>query len=181
MIEEHIKVLMVEDNPTDVKLMEYQLIKVVKNLTIKSVDLLGDFKLQLDTFAPDLILSDYRLKGFSGMDVLKHTREYSPDTTFVFVTGVLDNEELAADTILSGASGYILKKNINKLHEKLLPHLRRVMKDKKRPLLSSEHREALEAIQSFIAEAKKGKDAHLESCEQIRKTLENIKSTKDKM
>ena len=35
--------------------------------------------------------------------------------SFVFVSGALDNEELAAETILAGASNFVLKNNLQRL------------------------------------------------------------------
>ena len=63
----------------------------------------------------DILLADYAVPGFSGLDALRYVRINHPNTLVVFVTGTLHNEELAAETILTGASGYVLKQNLVRL------------------------------------------------------------------
>ena len=56
---------------------------------------------------PDIIISDYQLPSYTGMDVLEYAQKKSPMTAFIFST--IQDEEIAANTILNGASVYILK------------------------------------------------------------------------
>jgi len=45
-----------------------------------------------------LVLADYKLHGFTGIDVLTIAREQHPDLPFIVVTGAL-GDELAIETI----------------------------------------------------------------------------------
>jgi hypothetical protein len=58
---------------------------------------------------------------------LELTRSIDENLPLIFITGTLEDEELAANTILSGASGFILKKHMNELSEKLRPLLKKVV------------------------------------------------------
>ena len=61
-----------------------------------------EFIAQLGEFLPDLILSDFSLPQFNGMDVLLLAKEHSPLIPFIVVTGSI-NEETAVDCIKAGA------------------------------------------------------------------------------
>ena len=56
----------------------------------------------------DIILSDYRLPGWTGMEAFTLIKEHGLDTPFVLVTGTL-GEELAIECIKHGVTDYVLK------------------------------------------------------------------------
>jgi len=127
MIRTSLRILLVEDNEADAVLIERQINKIVEKPTLEVVDNLVEVRDRLVNFVPDVVLSDYNLPTCTGLDVLELVKEYDPELGFIFITGTINDEELAANTILSGASGYILKKHINNLGEKLEPLLKKVM------------------------------------------------------
>ncbi len=127
MIKSSLRILLVEDNDADAVLVERQIRKIIEKPTIEVVDTLDGVKEKLINFAPDVVLSDYNLPTCTGLDVLELVKDYDEDLEFIFITGTINDEELAANTILSGASGYILKKHINTLGEKLEPLFKKVM------------------------------------------------------
>jgi CheY-like chemotaxis protein len=61
---------------------------------------------------PTLILSDYSLPGFNGHDALSLALEKCPQTPFIFVTGTM-GEEVAIETLKSGATDYVLKTRLS--------------------------------------------------------------------
>lgn len=174
MIIDILKILIVEDNISDFMLIEHQINKVLEKPYISHVSSLEKFKASLVNFKPDIIISDYKLSGFTGMDVLEFAQKSTPSTCFIFVTGTINNEEVAANTILNGASGYILKKNMSKLSEKLLPIFEKIIENKK-TLLSPQYQETVEAIKGFIDSASKSNDIHIKNYESMKKSLEKFK------
>src|SRR5262245_33692780 len=74
---------------------------------IVRVDTEAKFLEALDT-PVDLIISDYTLPCFDGKTALKLARERRPDVPFIFVSGTI-GEEVAIDSLLSGATDYVLK------------------------------------------------------------------------
>jgi len=178
MIQDNLKILIVEDNPNDTRLIEYHIGKIVANPEIVSVDTFDGFVDALDLFNPDIILSDYRMSGFTGMEVLKYTNENSDVSDFIFITGTIYDEELAAQTILSGATGYILKKNINILHEKLLPYFEKLVL-KRQTSMPSGQEDMLSKIQAFVERASKDNQTHIESYLQIKHAIDKIKANKN--
>ncbi len=62
----------------------------------------------------DLILSDYNLPGFTGLDALRLVRERRLDVPFILVSGEI-GEETAVAAMRHGASDYLLKANLARL------------------------------------------------------------------
>ena len=114
--------LLLEDDDSDVFLMRRQLERKLEHVELLVASTQGDYEELVRTGEPDVILSDYRLPRYSGIEALLYAREHNPLVPFVFITGALHDEELAADTILQGASGFVLKNNLEKLW-RLLPDL----------------------------------------------------------
>ncbi|MBI5881781.1 MAG: response regulator [Elusimicrobia bacterium] len=56
----------------------------------------------------DLILSDYRMLGFSGMDALRMASASLPAAPFILISGTM-GEDLAVESLKAGAADYILK------------------------------------------------------------------------
>ena len=69
----------------------------------------GDLALELlKKFQPDLILTDIRMPGRNGLDLLKEAAELSPKTEGVIISGYSDFE-YAQSAIKLGCRDYILK------------------------------------------------------------------------
>ncbi|NOZ34523.1 MAG: PAS domain S-box protein [Chlorobi bacterium] len=109
-----VKILILEDVTSDVFLLEYRLNKSEFNYKSEFVKTKPDFINALKNFKPDIILSDYHLPTFSGLEALETVKNTNPDTPFIFVTGVLD-EKTAVKLLKKGAWDYILKDNLVRL------------------------------------------------------------------
>lgn len=114
-MERTVKILLLEDNTSDAELIRYQISKSSFNSQVKHVSELADFSMAIDQYIPDIILSDYNLVGFTGMDALELVRQKCRLTPFIIVTGTID-EETAADTIKKGAWDYIVKERLMRLN-----------------------------------------------------------------
>ena len=108
------KILILEDVKSDVLLIEYQLNKSNFNYTSKAVKTKAEYLSALKHYKPDIILSDYNLPQFSGLEALFSALELSPNTPFIFVTGILD-EKTAVGLLEKGAWDYLLKDNLLRL------------------------------------------------------------------
>lgn len=56
----------------------------------------------------DVVVSDVRMAGMSGFDLLKQVKAQHPDTAFVIMTGHADSFSIK-DALLQGADEYITK------------------------------------------------------------------------
>jgi len=111
---EKLKVLILEDVPTDAELMIEELAEAGMTFVSKRVATKTSFVSAIADFSPDIILSDYSLPSFDGLGALKIAREKCPDVPFIFVSGAL-GEEMAIDLLKKGATDYVLKNRLSRL------------------------------------------------------------------
>ena len=109
-----LNILILEDNELDAELIKEELIANRFDFISKHVETKKDFTSAIKDFKPDVILSDYNLLQFTGIDALEIAIELAPNIPFILVTGHL-SEEIAADAIKSGAWDYVLKTNLLRL------------------------------------------------------------------
>lgn len=105
---------MVEDRAEDAELAVRELARAEITCDTLRVDRADTFRRALKDFAPTLVLADYTIPGFGGMDALQILRDEAPDIPLIIVTGSLD-EETAVACIKSGAADYVLKTNLIRL------------------------------------------------------------------
>ncbi len=109
-----LKILLLEDDPNDAELMQRELRTAGLDFIAKRVDTRADFVVALETFAPDLVLADYKLPDFNGAEALAHVRQVHPEIPVVMVTGTL-GEEAAVELLKAGAKDYVLKSSLLRL------------------------------------------------------------------
>ena len=136
-----IRVLLVEDLPTDAALVERELKKAGMEFVSRRVETHQAFLDAIEEFRPELILSDFSLPLFDGMTALLLARERAPDVPFLIITGSL-NEETAVECIKAGADDYILKDRLTRL----VPAIRGALE--KRRLLAERARAEAELMES---------------------------------
>ncbi|HXU93731.1 MAG TPA: HD domain-containing phosphohydrolase [Gallionella sp.] len=113
-INKELRVLMLEDTPTDAELIEHELRKAGIAFISKRVEMRDAFVDALDDFKPDVILSDYHLPDFDGMTALTIVRKNHPEMPVIMVTGTLSDVE-AVELIDAGARDYVLKDRLARL------------------------------------------------------------------
>lgn len=109
-----IKILFVEDLPPDMELAEIELEKNGINFVSRRVERRDQFIAALHDFKPDLVISDYSLPQFNGMEASIIAREYDRSLPFIILTGT-QNEEIAVECMKAGATDYVMKEHIIKL------------------------------------------------------------------
>ena len=109
-----VKILLVEDSPTDRELIQRELKKSGIQFKVKVVETRDKYLQALKEFEPDIVLSDYNLPSFDGMQALLLRKEHAPLVPFILVTGA-NNEEIAVECMKSGADDYILKNNLTRI------------------------------------------------------------------
>lgn len=107
-------ILHLEDDSNDAELIAARLKSEGLEASIKRVDNCQDYTQSLKVDHFDLILADFRLAGFDGIEALSIAKREAPGTPFIFVSGFM-GEERAIKTLKEGATDYILKNNLNPL------------------------------------------------------------------
>ncbi len=114
MIAPTIRVLLAEDVTADAELEIREIKRAGLRVSHRIVDSEKEFIRALREFAPDVILSDFSMPQFDGMDALRRARELAPGTPFIFVSGTL-GEEYAIRALKNGATDYVVKSNLVRL------------------------------------------------------------------
>ena len=133
-----IKVLLVEDLPSDALLVLREIKKNDIEILSHTVDSQEEYVAELREFQPDIILSDYNLPTFNGMKALCLRKEIAPHTPFILVTGT-NNEETAVECMKAGADDYIIKENLKRLGQAFMAAL-------EKKALSQSNRDAHEKL-----------------------------------
>jgi PAS domain S-box-containing protein len=109
-----LRVLCIEDLSSDYELAVRELKKIWKDLSACRVETRDEFLIQLNEFNPDIIISDYSMPTFDGMEALKLSLEICPNIPFIVLTGSV-NEETAVACMKMGATDYVIKGHITRL------------------------------------------------------------------
>jgi PAS domain S-box-containing protein len=137
-----IKVLIVEHNPADIELILYALKAAKLDFISETVQNEKDYRNALKTFIPDIILSDYSLPSFNGVQAFNIREQVAHNIPFIFVSGTI-GEERSIEHIRNGVTDYVLKESLftldSKVRRALLESKERQQKNKiERDLLRSE-------------------------------------------
>jgi len=109
-----LRVLFVEDDPKDLELSLMELQRSGFEIRGDVVQDPEEFMRRLRTTNYDIVLSDYRLPGWTGMEALECLQQEGKDIPFILMTGSL-GEETAVECIKRGAADYVLKDRLVRL------------------------------------------------------------------
>jgi PAS domain S-box-containing protein len=109
-----LKVLILEDAPTDAELMQRSLRAGGMKVIAKRVETEPEFAAALEQFAPDVVLADFKLPRYDGLSAIRLVHDTHPNLPVIVVTGAL-SDETAVDLIKAGAADYILKDRLARL------------------------------------------------------------------
>jgi putative nucleotidyltransferase with HDIG domain len=109
-----IRVLSLEDMPTDVELQQDVLRYSNIAMDWKTVANQHDFEASVVSFQPDVILADFNLPNYDGEAALNFVQTHYPHIPVIIVTGTL-GEIKAVQLIKDGAVDYILKDRLARL------------------------------------------------------------------
>jgi PAS domain S-box-containing protein len=109
-----LRFLLLEDSPLDAELIEATLIDGNIICELVQVKTRVEFETAIAQNGFDLILADYALPGFDGISALEIAQNVCPDLPFIFVTATM-GEEVAIETLKSGATDYVLKQRLGRL------------------------------------------------------------------
>jgi signal transduction histidine kinase len=130
-IEKDLKILMLEDLPEDIGLIERILRKEGINFESHYADTKEQYVKALDQFQPDVILSDHVLPQFNSVEALSICRKNSLNIPFILVTGTV-SEEFAVSCLKQGADDYVLKSNLVRLPSAIINALKQRNVEQKR-------------------------------------------------
>jgi two-component system cell cycle sensor histidine kinase/response regulator CckA len=119
-----LRILHLEDDPHDTELVHSMLEAEGVACSMTRVETRADFVAALERDDFELIISDFSLPAFDGLSALEMTQAKRPEVPFILVSGTL-GEELAIESLKSGATDYVLKGRLSRL----APAVRRAMQE----------------------------------------------------
>ncbi len=155
--------LIVDDQKSICKLLEITFRKEGHRVEVANSPETARRRIESQIF--DIIITDVRMPGGSGVDVLRFAKEVSPSTFVILITGV-PTLETAIDAVNAGADRYVIK------GDKLTEELRHAVRQ------ASEHLKLRKEAGYLKRELRKltGLDNIVGQSEQMRKMFELIQT-----
>src|SRR5712692_1972855 len=111
---EVLKVLLVEDAEPDAELVLRELKRTGLSCESRRVQTEAALRRALLEYQPHIVLSDFAMPGFNGMEALRICREWDADIPFIFMSGTV-GEDVAVEAVKAGANDYVMKTNLARL------------------------------------------------------------------
>lgn len=109
-----LKVLLINDSEDDALLLSHELKRGGFQVNYRRVDTERDMINALKSETWDLVISDYTISNFSGLDALKVLKWQGVDLPFILISDKV-GEEIAVEAMKAGANDYILKDKLVRL------------------------------------------------------------------
>ncbi len=119
-----LRTLIVEDSDDDAFLLVHQIKENMIDVEFRQVETPEEMCSALMQENWDVILSDYHMPNFSGLEALAIAKELDVNIPFIIVSGTI-GEELAVQAMRLGAHDYLMKNNL----ERLVPAIQRELKE----------------------------------------------------
>jgi signal transduction histidine kinase len=151
--------LVVEDSLHDVELLLLTLRKGGYEPEHQRVDTADAMARALQEEEWDIVVSDYSMPGFNGLEALRLLRETREDLPFFVLSGTI-GEETAVEVMRAGAQDYLMKGNLSRLlpaigrelgEARRRKLLRRELEEKTEQLLQAQKLEAVAGLARGVA------------------------------
>ncbi len=136
------RILHLEDNPGDAALVRELVVAEWPDADIRAVSTPFAYTGELHLGDYDLILSDFTLTAFNGMDALRLAKQRAPEIPFMFLSGTI-GEDRAIEALQAGAEDYVIKDRM----KRLIPAIHRVLRE------NEERRKRLQAERQIREQA----------------------------
>ena len=141
-----LRILHLEDDPNDAELVRATLFADGLGAELERVAARESFVEALKRGQFKLILSDYAVPGFNGLDALRLARDLAEGVPFIFVSGTL-GEEAAIESVRGGATDYVLKHRLSRLGQAVRRALREAEGRRQRQQSEEDLRKSQELLQ----------------------------------
>jgi two-component system, NarL family, sensor histidine kinase UhpB len=149
MMEQMYKILFLEDNLDDVELMEHELRNAKINFTSTQVSRKKDILSRVQEFEPNIILVDYTLPSFNGIEAFRMIRQERKYIPFILVSGAL-SEQVALEFLEEGVDDFILKSSFKRLPAAVVNAVRKKEDEKERNKIGLELKKSHSELMSLI-------------------------------
>ena len=141
-----LRLLILEDSEDDAALLVDELQRGGYDVSFERVDTPDALDSALEKKDWDLVISDYSMPHFSGLDALNLLRAKESNLPFIFVSGTI-GEETAVAALKTGAQDYLIKTNLKRLVPAVQRELREANERRDRKRLEGQ----IEQLRKFEA------------------------------
>ncbi len=146
-----LRVLIIEDSEDDALLLVRELRRGGYNPERIRVDTPEEMEKALREREWDIVVSDYYMPRFSGMDAYRVLQESGLDIPFIMVSGKI-GEETAVEAMLAGVQDYIMKDNLHRLVPATQRELQEAQSRRERRRAEEELRRYREHLEELVRE-----------------------------
>lgn len=114
MMNKPLRLLLIEDSEQDAELLLREMSRAGYDVQAERVDSAEALKLALGRQPWDLVISDYVIPGFGGLEALDLCRQNDLSAPFIVVSGQI-GEDIAVTTMKAGADDYLMKDRLARL------------------------------------------------------------------
>jgi two-component system NtrC family sensor kinase len=154
MSREPLQLLLVEDAREDAELIVIALRKAGFEPASERVDMPDALRAALARGGWDLVIADYRLGAFTGLDALAIVRETGADLPFILVSGAV-GEDVAVSAMKAGAHDYVMKDKLVRLGPAVRRELVEAEGRRQRRIAEEGLRRAYQDLERRVAERTK--------------------------
>jgi PAS domain S-box-containing protein len=162
-----LRILIVEDSEDDALLVLHQIKKAGYKVQYERVQTTETMKNALKEKTWDIILCDYKMPHFDGLEALTVLRESGIDIPLIVISGTI-GEEVAVKAMIAGAQDYIMKNDL----QRLIPAIERELRE-------SESRTERRRLEQKQKQAEKERLANLHFFESMNKVNRAIQGASD--
>ena len=116
---ESVKILLVEDSEEDAMILSQVLRSGGIKPDIHRIDTLEELDQALHQERWDIVIADYFLPRFDGLEALRFVKKHSPELPFIMVSGKT-GEDFAVEAMRAGAQDFVVKGRLSRLSAAIL-------------------------------------------------------------
>jgi PAS domain S-box-containing protein len=132
-----LRLLLIEDSDDDELLLLRELRRGGWDVTHERVQTAAAMIAALERAPWDILISDYSMPQFNGLEAVAIAREKAPELPFLLISGTV-GEEVAVEAMKAGANDYLFKGNLKRLHPAVQRELREAQRRRDARRLSEE-------------------------------------------
>jgi two-component sensor histidine kinase len=171
------QLLHLEDDPFDAELVRACLEEAGPSFTVTTVSRQESYVTALQTSPPDLVISDFNLTGFNGIQAFHLLQSADPTIPFILLSGAL-GESRAVECLKLGMTDYVLKDQLERLPPAVERALRESYERRERLLAEAALRERQKEIEDLNQRLQR---AIMESHHRIKNNLQVLIALVDAM